>query len=394
MIFDWFQLSLIEWIFVALLFVVFLLQLLFYLYYYRGVWRKSNRIRSGKVTYETAQPPVSVIICARNQAFSLEQNLPLILEQDYPEFQVVVVNDASTDDTENVLVRLEQSHFNLYHTFLPTAVQSVSAKKMAMTIGIKAAKYDILLLTEANCIPTSNQWISSMMRHFDAKCDVVLGYSSYKTIKGFLQHLVTYDTLFTALQFMGFAETGRPFMGFGQNLAYRKDLFFKNRGFASHLNLKSGEDDLFVGEIANTTNTSIDVSPESKILASTSDIWDHWKEQKKDRLSTSSFYRAGTKFRTGMEIFSRFLFYVLSTGLLIIGILRLNIPMIVFSCVLFILRYILQLNVLNQSAKCFGEHRFYFSIPLFDVLLPMMNLWFRIGRIFHKDNSYTWRVLR
>jgi len=394
MIFDWFQLSLIEWIFVASLFFAFFLQLFFYLYYYRGVLKKSNRVRNGIATYETAQPPVSIIICARNQAFSLEQNLPLILEQDYPDFQVVVVNDASTDDTENVLVRLEQSHHNLYHTFVPIGVQSVSAKKMAMTIGIKAAKYDILLLTEANCIPISNQWISSIMRHFDAKCDIVFGYSSYKTVKGFLNSLVTYDTLFTALQFMGFAEIGRPYMGFGQNLAYRKDLFFKNRGFASHLNLKSGEDDLFVGEIANTTNTNIDVSPESKIMAYTSDIWDHWKEQKKDRLSTSSFYRAGTKFRSGMEIFSRFLFYVLSIGLLIIGILGQNIPMIVFSGVLFIIRYILQLEVLNKSAKCFDEHRFYLSIPLFDILLPMMNLWFRIVWIFHKDNSYTWRVLK
>jgi len=394
MIFDWFQLSLLDWIFLASLLCVFFLQLFFYLYYYCGVWRKSNRVRNGDVTYNSSQPPVSIIICARNQALSLEQNLPLILEQDYPEFQIVVVNDASTDDTENVLVHLEQSHPNLYHTFVPTGVQSVSAKKMAMTIGIKAAKYDILLLTEANCIPISNQWISSMMRHFDATCDIVFGYRSYKTVKGFLKHLVTYDSLFTALQFMGFAEIGRPYMGFGQNLAYRKDLFFKNRGFASHLNLKSGEDDLFVGEIANTINTNIEVSKESKILVNTSDIWNHWKEHKKDRLATSSFYRVGTKFRTGMEMFSRFLFYILSIGLITIGILKWNLFMIVFSGVIFILRYILQFEVLNKSVKCFDEHRFYLSIPLFDILLPMMNLWFRIVWIFHKDNSYTWRVLK
>jgi len=338
MILNWFQLSFADLILLASLLLVFSIQLFYYLYYYRGVLRKSNRINKGETIPDTEHPPVTVLICARDQAEELEQNLPSILQQDYPEFQVVVVNDASSDDTENVLIRLEQVYPNLYHTFVPPGVQSVSAKKMAMTIGIKAAKYDILLLTEANCVPTGNQWISFMMRHLDANCDIVLGYSSYNSVKGFLKHLVIYDTLFTALQFMGFAEIGKPYMGFGRNLAYRKDHFFKNRGFASHLNLKSGEDDLFVGEIATATNTRVEISPESKILANTSDIWNHWKDQKKDGLATSCYYPAGIKFRRGMETLSRFLFYALSIALLTIGIIKLNIPMIVFVGSLFIIR--------------------------------------------------------
>jgi len=390
---DWFQLSLVELILLASLLLVFLIQLFFYLYYYRGVLRKSRRVSKGKVTFGTERPPVTVLICARNKAESLEKNLPLILEQDYPEFQVVVVNDASSDETEDLLVRLEQIHPNLYHTFVPPGVQSVSAKKIAMTIGIKAAKYDILLLTEANCTPSSNQWIASMMRHFEPKCDIVLAYSSYTSAKGFLKQLVTYDTLFTALQFMGFAEVGRPYMGFGRNLAYRKELFFKNRGFASHLNLKSGEDDLFVEEIANKTNTSIEISPESKILANTTDIWAHWKDLKKNNLATSSYFRPGTRFRKGLEIFSRLLFYALSIFLLVFGILKLNIALIAFSAGPLIIRYILQLFIINRSAKCFDEHKFYLSIPLFDILLPLINLWFRISLMFHKDNSHSWQVL-
>lgn len=393
MIFDWFQWSLAEWILLALLLLVFLVQLFFYLYYYRAVWRKALRLRKGKVPPGTEQPPVTLIICARNQAINLEQNLPAILGQDYPEFQVVVVNDASSDETEDVLVRLEQSHPNLYHTFVPSGVQSVSAKKMAMTIGIKAAKYDILLFTEANCIPESNQWISSMMRHFDATCDIVLGYGSYLKINGLLKFMIFYDTLFTALQFMGFSETGTPYMGLGRNLAYRKELFFKNRGFASHLDLQSGEDDLFIGEIANATNTSIDVSPESKISVKTTDVWAHWKDQKLSRVATFSYYKAGTKFKTDMELLSRFLFYGLFVTLLVLGIIESNIFMLVSAGVLFILRYAVQFTVVNNSAKCFDESRFYLSIPLFDLLLPLINMWFWIGRIFHKENSYTWRVL-
>ena len=393
MFLDWFQLSLVKCVLMASLLFVFLVQLFFYLYYYRAVLRKSNRIRKGKVIFETEKPPVSVIVCARNQATSIEENLPAILEQDYPEFQVVVVNDASSDDTEDVLIRLEQSYPNLYHTFVPPGVQSVSAKKMAMTIGIKAAKFDVLLFTEANCIPNSKQWISSIMRHFDEKCDIVLAYGSYQKVKGFLKYLISYDTLFTALQFMGFSETGKPYMGLGRNLAYRKDIFFKNRGFASHLNLKSGEDDLFIGEIANATNTRIDVSPESKMFTKTSEVWNHWKDQKINHIDTFSYYRAGTRLKTGTELFSRFMFYSLSIVVLTFGIVELNIAMIVLAGALFIIRYLVQMNVMNKSAICFDERKFYFSLPLFDFLLPLINFWFWVGRLFHKENSYTWRVL-
>lgn len=393
MILDWFQLSLIEWILVGLLLWVFLVQLFFYLYYYRGVLRKSHNIQKGKVTYEAEKQPVTVIICARDQAASLEEHLPAILTQDYPEFQVVVVNDASSDETEDVLVRLEQSYPHLYHTFVPPGVQSVSARKMAISIGIKAAKYDILLFTDANCIPSGNQWISSMMRHFDAKCDIVLGYCSYIRNKGFLRRIAAYDTLFTALQFMGFSETGKPYMGLGCNLAYRKELFFKNRGFASHLNLKSGEDDLFIGEIANATNTSIDVTPESKVRTQTSDVWNHWREQKINHINTFSYYKAGTRFRTGSELFSRFLFYGVSIALLVLGIVELNIFLMVLSVVLFLIRYAVQLTVINKSAACFDERRHYLSLPLFDLILPLFNLSFWMHGLLHKDDSHTWRVL-
>ncbi|MDD4921512.1 MAG: glycosyltransferase [Bacteroidales bacterium] len=393
MIFDWFQLSFVVWILVALLLLVFLVQLFFYLRYFRGIINHFNRNQKEKEVSETAQPPVTVIICAHDKANSLGQNLPAILKQDYPEFQVVVVNDASSDETENVLVGLEQTYKNLYHTFIPSKVQSVSAKKMAVTIGIKAAKYDILLFTDADCIPGSNQWISSMMRHFDATHDIVFGYSSFNNITGFLKYLIPYDTLFTALQFMGFSEAGKAYKGFGNNLAYRKDLFFKNRGFASHLNLESGEDDLFIGEVASKSNTSIDVSPESKMLVSTEEVWNCWKDLKTSQISTSPYYKIGTKFRIRTELFSRFLFYGLSIALLVVGLIGLNIFLIVFAGGLFLLRYSLQLSVINKSAKCLDESRFYLSLPVFDILLPLINMWFRITLLFHKENTYTWRVL-
>jgi len=395
MILDWFDLSLslLEWILLATLFLAFLVQLFFYLHHYRGVVRKVNRIGKGKEVVGTAQPPVSIIICARNKAKSLENNLPAILEQDYPEFQVVVVNDASSDDTENILIRLEQKYTNLYHTFIPSRVQSVSAKKMAMNLGIKAAKYDTLLFTEADCLPVTNQWVSSMMRNFDSTCGLVLGYSSFKRLRGFLKLMIPFDTLMTALQFMGAAERGKPYKAFGSNMAYRKDLFFNNRGFASHLNLRAGEDDLFISEVATSKNTRIEISPESKICMNSPQAWRYWKELKMNHLSTFPYYKAGARFRTGMELASRFLFYGLFVTLLVIGIASFNIPMIAYAGVLFLIRYFLQLSVVNKAAKSFGEPRYYLSLPIFDILLPLFALWFSINQSFHKDSSYTWQVL-
>ena len=393
MILDWFQLSFMEWVLVAFLQFVFFIQLFFYIHYYRGILKQSRRIHKGKVVLEKAQPPVTVIICARDQAENLEIHLPAILDQNYPEFQVVVVNDASTDETENVLNRFVQIYPNLYHTFVPEGVQSVSAKKMAMSIGIKAAKFDILLFTEANCTPNSREWIASMMRHFDANCGIVLGFSSYLERKGLLNRLISYDTLFSSIQYMGFSESGKPYMGIGRNLAYRKELFFKNRGFASYLYLQSGEDDLFIGEVANSTNTRIEISPESKVYSNTSNVWNHWKEMKKNHISTSAYYKAGTQFRTGTEILSRFLFYGLFAVLLVMGLIKGNIPLIVFAGGLFIIRYTIQFIILNRSAKCLNERRHYFFIALFDTILPFISFWFKIEKLFQRGDTYTWKVL-
>jgi len=393
MIFEWFQLSLLESILIAVLLLVFLIQVFFYIRYYSGIIRRFKRDQKEKKIIETEQKPVSIIICARDQAVNLKKNLSTLFEQEYSEFQVVVVNDASSDDTENILIHFEKDHPNFYHTFVPQGIQSVSAKKIAMTIGIKAAKYDQLIFTEAYCIPKSNQWLSSMARHFDEHCGIVLGFSTYIGMKGLLKQLVSYDTLFMALQFMGFSEAGKPYMGIGRNLAYRKQLFFDNRGFASHLYLKSGDDDLFIGEIANSTNTQIEISPESKVLTKVHNVWHHWKDQKVNQLTNTYYYKSGTKFRIRLEEISRVLFYGLFLALLIIGVVKVNFVPVVFAAVAFIIRYGIQLFVINKSARMLKETRYYFLVPFFDLLLLFISFWLKIEKHFKKENKYTWKVL-
>lgn len=393
MILEWFQLSLLEWILIAALLLVFLIQIFFYIRYFCGIIRRFKRDQKEKKIIETEQKPVSIIICARDQAVNLKKNLPAFFEQDYSKFQVVVVNDASSDDTENILIHFEKDHPNFYHTFVPQGIQSVSAKKIAMTIGIKAAKYDQLIFTEAYCIPQSNHWLSSMARHFDEHCGIVLGFSTYIGMKGLLKQLVSYDTLFMALQFMGFSEAGKPYMGIGRNLAYCKQLFFDNRGFASHLCLKSGDDDLFIGEIANRTNTQIEISPESKVLTKVHNVWRHWKDQKVNQLTNTYYYKSGTKFRIKLEEISRVLFYGLFLTLLIVGVVEVNPVPAVFAAVAFLIRYGMQLFVINKSARMLEETRHYFLVPFFDILLLLISFWLKIEKHFKKENNYTWKVL-
>jgi len=383
----------IGFILVLTIIIVWIIQLLFYFYNYLGIIRRSVSISKGKSSLSSNQPPVTVIICAHDKAKELEKNLPAIFGQKYPEFQVVVVNDASSDDTEDLLMRMEQAYSNLYHTFVPKGVQNVSAKKMSMTIGIKAAKYDYLLMTEPDCVPESDEWIASMMSQFDEKCGLVLGYSSFSESKGFLNKIVVFDSLFSAIQFMGFAALGKAYMGLSTNMAYKKELFFKNKGFASHLYLNSGEDDLFIEEISSSDNTRIAVSPESKVIVHKDHLWGFWKQQRLNHFSTSSCYRLGTKFRLTIEMSSRCLFYASFLLLIVYGIFANNYIMLVLSGGLFLLRYLMQLIVVNKSARQLREEQFYITLPLFDIILPVVKFFLWIIHLFEKENDYTRRYL-
>lgn len=393
MFLEWFQWSVTEWILTSAIGLFLLIQLYFYLFFFNGVPRFAKRINTGKIKLAEEQPPVTIIITTRDQEAILAKQLPLILEQEYPEFQVVVVNDASSDDTDEVLKKLALQYPHLYHTFVPPGVQSISTKKMALTVGIKAAKYDFLLFTEANCLPSGPHWIASMMQQFTSKTAVVLSYSRYETIKGVFRKLIAYDNLFQGMRYLGLAASKRPYMGVGKNLAYRKELFFNQKGFASHLNLFSGEDDLFISDVAKGNNTRVEVSPAAVMNIVTEDVKSHWKEARINQIYTSSYYKPMAKFRTSLEIFSRYAFYALFITLLVFGLINWNLPMLIVDGVLFLLRFIVQMVVINRVSKTLNDKRFYISILLFDLFLPCYVLLLRFDRMFYRRKSYTRQVL-
>jgi len=384
----YFSFSLIELIAFGILSIAFIYQLYFYLRYMNGVLRLRSNINKDKISFLTDQPPVSVIICAKDEADNLRQYLPLILQQNYPDFEVIVINDGSTDETETLLNNLCVEYQNLRTTFVPVGVRNRSTKKLGLTLGIKAAKNDLLLFTDADCMPEDSMWVSRMARNFTPETDFILGYGAYLHKKGFLNRLITFDTLFIALQYMGMAISGKPYMGVGRNLAYRKETFYAHKGFASTLNLISGDDDLFVNQSGNSKNTKVEISPDSITWSEPNTTFSGWFYQKERHLSVSSYYKFSSKFRLSLEPFTRGLFYAAMILSFVVG----NLITMIATATLLLIRLILQLIILNKSAKHFGERKYIFLLPIFDIFLPLVNLYIlTIGRTTSKGKSVRWK---
>lgn len=370
--------------------VAILVQLFYYLHYYTGVWSLARKIKKGNNVYSKQRPPVSVIICAKNESENLERFLPSILDQDYPEYEVIVVNDGSTDESSNLLERLQLTHKNLYQTFLPMEAKYHSRKKACLTVGIKAAHHEHLLFTEADCQPNSKFWISNMMQNFTPKAEIVLGYSSYEKKEGFLNAMLNYDNIFTSMQFMGFARKGKTYMGTSRNLAYKKELFFKNKSFASHLDLTLGDDDIHIQEISNSENVRIEFFNKGATTSFREHTYKTFLSEKDMRMYTGLRYNARTKALIRTELATRFLSYLLAVVLIGGFVATSSFLLAGVTAGLFLLRYLTQIIVINSACKCFREKRKIFSIPLFDLMLPAITLYLYSVRSFTKPKVAQW----
>ncbi len=378
------HLTLLDYCLLVALLVVFGIQLYYYSFHFASILKYRKKSDRGIVPFAEELPPVSVIICAKNESENLRRFLPCILDQDYPCFEVIVVNDGSTDETSDLLQELSLTYPNLYRTFVPENANIRSTKKLGLTIGIKAAKFDVLLFTDADCEPASNKWIANIARNFTQSTEFVLGYGAYMHEKGFMSRMISFDTLFIGMQSLGYALTGHPYMGVGRNMAYRKETFVRMKGFSKSLAIQSGDDDLFVNNGANEYNTRVEISPESVTWSVPKSTYRSWFRQKERHLSTSSFYKADGLMRIGMEVISRGLFYALICAIAIVS------PWI-FAAVaglLFLARYVVQMVVTNKVAKQFGERRFYLSLLLFDILLPLISLYIKL---FSKKTIFRWK---
>lgn len=259
--------------------------------------------------------PISVIICARNEADNLSQYLPLVLEQNYPNFEVIVVNDRSWDRTREVLETLSEQYKNLKIVKVPEGEKFIAGKKFAVTMGIKAASNEWLVFTDADCSPASPNWLLGMQQPADEQVSIVLGYSPYMRNRGILNSLIRFETFFTAINYLSFALKGMPYMGVGRNMAYKRSLFFKNRGFAAHMHIPSGDDDLFVNANATSRNTEIRINPDAHVWSVPNTTLGAYLRQKKRHFGAGKFYKKSHQFILSLQIIAQFLFYALLTAL-------------------------------------------------------------------------------
>ena len=336
---------------------------------------------------ETDTPPLSVILVAKDAASDLQKNLPAILEQDYPEFEVIVIYEQSADDNcEDVLKLLQEKYPHLHHSFIPDSARYISHKKLGITMGIKASHYDWLVFTEPNCRPESNQWLRKMARNFTSNTDIVLGYSNYEKTKGWFNRKITFDTMLNSMRQLGRAIGGHPYTGCGRNLAYRKSLYYNQKGFASHLNLQRGEDDLFVNRTANKKNTRIETSPESIVRITAPHFKKNWAEDKLSYNMTSHYFKGISRYVMGFETCSRLLFFLAIIACLVYGIWIQDWITVGIASFLWLIRFILLLVVFRKISIALGERKFYSTLLLFDWMQPLWNLRFKIQqRAIRKD---------
>ena len=338
-------------------------QLIYFLFIYsRIIFHKKDPLK-----YQEHKP-VSVIICARNEESNLRAFLPKVLEQAYPVYEVVVVNDCSHDHTRELLEELSLKYKHLKTTTIREDEKFRHGKKLALTLGIKAASNEQLLLTDADCEPASENWLSEMQKNFSRDKELVLGYGGYFKEKGFLNNLIRYETMTIAMHYMGFALAGLPYMGVGRNLAYRRDLFFRNKGFASHLDIMSGDDDLFVQQVAGKKNTTVQFSHDSHTRSIPKQTAGSWFSQKKRHLTTGWRYKGKIKFLLSLEVFTRFLLIASFVFLLINEFYT---PYLIGS---FVLRFMVFLVVIKFVMNRLNEKYLFIPSLFYDILIPLTNL--------------------
>ena len=326
--------------------------------------------------------PISVIICAKNEAENLKLYLPNILNQTYSKFEVIVVNDQSSDNTNNLLKDLQKKYNHLIIANIDSHIHKMPGKKFALTIGIKTAKYDKLILTDADCNVVSKFWIQSIANNF-TNYNIILGYGGYEKEKGILNKFIRYDTFNVAQQYLSYCLAGYTYMGVGRNLAYTKDVFFNNKGFASHMNIPSGDDDLFIQEVANNNNNiSIEISEDSHTISRSKKTWSEWMYQKRRHLTTSKKYINKFKIILSIYPYSQLIFW-LSIILLILLYDSL------FGVLLLIIRLLFTYIINYKTMKKLNVFDLYWIHPIYEIGLILLQGFFVLLNVFNKPKNWS-----
>ena len=331
-------------IFFSVFCLVCLIQLFYYGWFFLRLafFRKSSKNQS-------QQHPVSVIICARDEAANLAANLPGALSQTYPStHEVIVVNHNSQDDTRYLLEEFKKTFKGLHIVNLEYEAKGIPGKKYPLSMGIREARHEVLVLTDSDCIPVSEFWVEKMQDGYREGTQIVLGYSGYRKKPGLLNKLIRFETFHSALQYLSYALAGQPYMGVGRNLSYKKELFLRNKGFSSINHVPGGDDDLFINKVATPVNTRIVIDPESFTVSEPKKTFTEWVRQKTRHYTTGKYYKGRHQFLLTLYSISHILFYPAF-------ILSLLYSPWTWTLAVFGLRFLVQAVVYFRCMKKLGE---------------------------------------
>lgn len=345
--------------------IITFIQLFYYLFFFLRLALFKSPSKSISQTH-----PVSVIICSRDEAANLVKNLPGALVQKYrTTHEVIVVDDNSLDESKYIIEEFQRKFRQLQFVELKQEARFIPGKKYPLSVGIKTSKHEIVLLTDADCVPASEFWIEKMQEGFTDGIEIVLGYGAMHKTKGLLNKLVRWETFHTALQYLSYAKSGITYMGVGRNLSYKKSVFFRHKGFSAHNHVPGGDDDLFINKAATKTNTTIVVDKDAFTLSAAPKTWKQWIRQKKRHYTTSKYYKTGHKLLLGLYALSLFLFYPLFIASLFIFNWR-------AALAVFIVRFLVQAFIIFKTTRKLDEKDLFPWFVFFDVWMFFYYLFF------------------
>lgn len=344
----------------GIVFIVFCAVAAIQIFYYTFFFLRLAIFKS-KAKEITQTHPVSVIICARDEAANLAKNLPGALVQQYKTtHEVIVVDDNSFDDTKYLLEEFQKKFRQLNIIELKQEAKLIPGKKFPLSVGIKSAKYEIVLLTDADCVPASEHWIQKMQATYTDETEIVLGYGAYYKKPGILNKLIRWETVHTAMQYFSYALAGLAYMGVGRNLSYKKTIFYRHKGFSAHNRIPSGDDDLFINLAATSKNVKINIDKDTFTLSEPPKSWQQWLRQKTRHYSTGKYYKPKHKLFLGVYSLTHFLFY----PALVIALLFFKWEWVL---IVFGVRFLLQAVIFYLVTKKLDEKDLFASFLFFDI---------------------------
>ena len=358
------------------------------------VLRYSKTQKRQYVSVDEAKPGVSIVIRTHNQCEALKCNLPLLLDVDYPNFEVIVVDDMSTDGTLDLLTVMEQRSEYLFHTKITDKVRTMSHRKLALLLGVKAAHNEIIVTTTADCIPATRNWLNAMVRQFGEKTDIVIGPMVFESRVGLIRRFCQYDLFQRLITMFGFALSFRAFAGWGSNMAFRKAVLFadNNKAFNSHLNIKTGEDDLMVSAMARKDNVAVACSTDALMISKERQLVKAWSKDRVNRAFSAKRYGLVPKFLKCLDYSTRYLCVVAGVALAVMAAMSHDWTVLSAALLLLVVRIIINVSLAYCTSKELGIHRYLLSPVIYDLVIPVVDLVFWIRASVHNKTFYVSRV--